>query len=323
MKQDVGKENVVNLFSDLERQQDFQFKQDGSDGGQNIYAARYKGIYLNNTITNRINNTNIENGIIAGMPGAARYMFPERFRKGNRQMINRFFSATMHYNHMAWKSISGVAPQLIAIIPENINDSSASAVSATFEPKIAFYKGVVAKADYGGWRWIGDPNGGGFGVPTYAYPASEAFDLPFMFSVNYGHLGEQDPVLSYCPQRINTNDVPGLMQTYFLKRLAIMRHGKQYRPWTRLGVSDFTDWLHRNVLILGNGLYYLMEIGGFNPLSDNAAQCTMWKVAYPDADDLANCYPSTASMNGDASLGQFDLRYAPLLLYPTDIPQVL
>lgn len=318
-KQDVSKENVVTLFSESERQLDFQYKQDGSDGGQNIFAARYKGIYLNNTVSSKVNNTNIDNGIIAGVPGAARYMFPNRFRKGAKQMTNRFFSATMHYIHKAWDNISGAgspAPQLIAIIPENINDSSASAVSQTFEPKIAYYKGPLTIADIGGWRWIGDPKA------PYAEVTATSFELPLMFSVNYGTGGENDPVLSYSDQKINGVIVPGLLRTFFLKRLAIMRHGRQYKPWIRLNNGDMINWLHREPIILNGAKYYLIGVEQYDPLSDDSSKCIMWKVVEPEKTDTDNIYPSEDSLNGATLLGQFDLRYAPLVLFNTDIPQI-
>lgn len=318
-KQDLSKESVMSLFSESERQLDMQFKQDGSDGGQNIYAARYRGIYLNNTVTNRINNTNIDNGIFAGVPGAARYMFPMRFRKGNKQMTNRFFSATMHYVHKSWKGVNvstDPAPQLIAIFPESINDSSGSAITQTFEPKIAFYKGVGLTSVQGGWRWIGDP------AAPYSEMAATAFELPLMFAVNYGTGGENDPVLTYCDQKINGNIVPGLMRNFFLKRLAIMRSGKQYKTYMRVNNGDMTNWLHRERIIINGAIYNLISVDNYNPLSDNPALCTFWKDVQPLESDQDAIYPSADALNGVSILGQFDLRYAPLILYNTDLPQV-
>jgi hypothetical protein len=318
-KQDLSKEQVVNLFSDTERQLDFQFKQDGSDGGQNIYAARFRAIYLNNTITNKINNTNIDNGIQAGVPGAARYMFPMRFRKGSKQLTNNFFSATMHYNHKSWKGINGAgspAPQLICIFPDNINDSSAGAVTQTFEPKIAYYKGPQVIAVAGGWRWIGDP------AAPYSEVVATSYQLPLMFAVNYGAGGESDPVLSYCDQMINGNVAPGLLKAFFLKRLAIMRHGKQYSTWMNLDAGDMINWLHRERIIIQGGGYNLIGIEQYNPLSDSSAKCVLWKVVNPEQRDVNNTYPSAEALAGTAILSQFDIRYAPLLLFTTDIPQV-
>ena len=318
MKQDLSKVNTVSMYSDTERQFDFQFKQDGSDGGQNIYAARYKSIYLNNNIRSAINNTNSQNGIVAGVPGAARYMFPQRFKKGARQLVNRFFSATMHYKHAAWGNLYGVAPQLITIFPENINDSSASAVTQIFEPKLAFYKGMCDPEFYGGWRWIGDK------AAPYGEAMAISFPLPFMFSVNYGFTGEADPVLTYSDQLINGNIAPGLVKNYYLRRLAIMRNGRQLKPWITLSLGEFTDWMHNNKIIINDALYHLIRIENYNPLSDESCQCILWKVESPEQRDLDSIYPSAESVEGSVPagyLGQFDLRYEKLLLFGTDIPQ--
>lgn len=320
-KQDISKENVMDLFTGSERQFDLSFKGDGSDGGQNIYAARYKAIYLNNKIINPVNNTNPENGIISAIPGASRYMFPQRFQKGSRSMVNRFFSATMHYNHEPWKGLldrSYPAPQLITIFPENINDSSASAVTQTFEPKIAFYKGYVGidPAVYGNWRWVGDPNA------PYGASASISFNLPLMFSVFYGYLGQNEPVLSYCDQMINGNVTAGLMKTYFLKRFATMRNGKLYKPWMSLNLGDVINWEHRNTIIINGSLYHLINIDGYKPLTDDSAQCTFWKVTNPEQADIDNSFPSAASLGGATILAQYDLKYNQLLLFNSDLPQV-
>lgn len=320
-KQDVNKENILQLFSDSERQYDFAFKGDGSDGGQNIYAARNKAIYLNNKVINPRNDTNLENGILSGIPGASRYMFPERFKQGTRQMTNRFFSATMHYNHTAWKGLSDPsypAPQLITIIPENINDSSASAVTQTFEPKIAFYKGNygIDPAVYGGWKWIGDP------ADPYTGATVTSFNLPLMFSVFYGYNGETEPVLSYGDQMINGNVVAGLMKSYFLKRMATMRAGKLYKAWMNLNLGDMIDLEHRNTIIIDGTLYHLIGIENYNPLSDSSALCTLWKATDPDQRDIDSCFPSADSLGGATILTQFDLKYGKLLLFNTDIPQV-
>ena len=327
---------------------------DGSDGGQNIYAARYKAIYLNNKLINPVNNTNTENGITSAIPGASRYMFPERFKKGARQLTNNFFSATLHYKHTKWNNINQLlggtpfTPQLIVIIPENINDSSASAITQTFEPKIAFYSGQQPQGAVGGWRWQGDPIGRGYdaagiGIPTYNDPSdvivnaagtqplsvsrSIGFELPYMFSVDYtGWVGTAPgtlaPVLSYSDQLINGVVKAGLMKTFFLKRLAKIRNGRQYVTYMRLGLGDVIDWEHRNSIIIDGAIYHLIVVTDYNPVSDDSASCTFWMAANPDATDVANCYPSpTSILTNPSSLPQFDLKYAPLLLFQTDLPQ--
>lgn len=335
-KLDVSKLNQNIHFKDAERQFDFSFKNDGSDGGQNLFTARYKGIYLNNlrgTQTNGINNTNNNNGIIAAVPGSSRYMFPRVFPSGNKQQTNRFFSSVMHYKHSPWFNINeltggspsdNVTPQLIAIIPENINDSSASAVTQTFEPKMAFYSGKESSLNVGGWRYIGNPatpyvDGG--------TPNAIGFQLPYMFAVDYTGTagtspGTMAPILTYCDQNINGVVKAGLMKTFFLRRLAIMRTGKQCKMWMRLTLGDMTDWLHQNPIIINGDTYHLIAIDNYNPLSDDSCLCTFWKVANPSQVDLDNIYPSSTSiLTSPSILPQFDLKYAKLLLYMSDLPQ--
>jgi hypothetical protein len=320
-KQDLSKESTTLLFSETERQLDMQFKQDGSDGAQNIYTARYKGVNLNNVTTNRINGNAIDNGIYASVPGAARYMFPSRFRQGTRQMVNRFFSATMHYRHEAWRNIFGAspltpAPQLITIFPESINDSSGSAITQTYEPKIAYYKGFGDPIVDGGWKWKGDP------AAPYTGATLTSFPLPLMFAVNYGTGGENDPALTYCDQKINGTTATGLLRNFFLKRMAIMRNGKQYKTYVSLKAGDMTNWLHRERIIINGATYTLIGIENYNPISDTAAQCILWKEVQPEAEDSNAIYPSPLALTGATSLTQFDLRYAPLLVFNSDIPQV-
>ena len=330
-KQDLSKRNVMQQFSDYNRQIDFTFKQDGSDGAQNIWAARYKGIYLNNNINSQVNNTNIENGIIAGVPGASRYMLPNRFQRGNTQKTNRFFSALMHYNETAWNSIGGVSPQLPCIFPENISDSSAGTVTQIFVPKIAWYKGQAQpQSEVGGWYYIGIPNDPTAGtddygnyLPTYGPSLAATFLLPQMFAVNYNSYGADDPVLTYCDQNNGGTVRKGLMRQFFLPRLALMRNGQLHLPWVHLNLRDITNWEHRECIIIGSSIYALIGIDNYKPLSDDSTQCKMWRVVPPEQTDLDNSYPSQSSiLDAPALLSQFDLRYSPLLMYQTDIPQV-
>jgi hypothetical protein len=325
-KMDWTKESRMLLFNSCERQIDFNFKQDGSDGGQNIYAARYKGVYLNNTVKPKVNtNLAVENSIISGVPGAARYVLPNRFSKGNKQMQNAFFSATMHYRHQPWANYTdgfvsngGFPPQLITIFPENINDSSASAVTATFEPKIAFYHGQTYRSGFS-WYFPWE------GLPLNT-PIATAF--PLMYSVFYNNIDSPNtcPVLTYCDQKVldNTTQVvrQGLVRLFHLQRLATMRNGQLYEPFLRLNLTDITNWEHRESLIINTAIYALINIDNFKPASDESTQCTMWKIAKQMQTDLDNLYPSTDSLNYNAILSQYDLKYAQLLLFQTDIPQV-
>lgn len=317
-KQDLTKNNVIELFSGVERQLDFAFKQDGSDGGQNIYAGRYKGIYLNNVISEFSNNTNLSNGINNAVPGASRYLFPDRFQWGSQTKTNRFFSATMHYNATQWQSIDGVAPQLVAIIPENVSNTSAADISQTFQPKICYYKGLGS--GIGKYIWGGDPTiSASHTTPDTPFPQN----IPLLFAVNYGPNGQYDPVLSYCDQKINGVQVAGFMNRHFLTRLAIMRNGKLYSPWMHLNLNDITNWEHREGIIIKGARYYLVGIDNYKPLTDESTKCKLWKFTPASQIDVDNSFPSSSSvMTSPAVLDQYDLKYAPLLLYTTDLPQL-
>ncbi len=329
-KQDLNKENSIENFCNASRQTDYSMKQDGSDGGQNIWAARYKGAYLNNVIKPRINNTNIDNGIIAGVPGASRYMLPDRFAKGNVQKANRFFSPCMHYREVGWNQLGGPtwpAPQFITIFPENINDSSASAVTQVFEPKIAFFKGLMDPAAFGGWRWNGDP-----ASPYPDYLAVRS--IPIMFGVNYNDYaglyigGDKDPVLTYSDQLVyDASGAPvisqGLMSKFHLPRLAIMRNGQIKHAYMRLNLRDVTNFGQRNCVKVGNGLFAIIAINEYKPFTDDSCEVVMWKIANIEQTDLDNSYPSQTSITtSPLILAQYDLRYAQLLLYVSDIPTV-
>jgi len=336
-KRDVSKAEYTENFRNYEKQIDFSFKQDGSDGGQNIFTARYKGLNMSKVVKGRIQEKSgrIDNGLVAAVPAASRYMLTDRFLQGNRQKSNGFFSATMHYKHTIWKAIGGAswpAPQLICIIPENINDSSASAVTQTFEPKIAFYSGLKDPAGFGGWRWIGDPSSP---YTDGGSPSAIAFYLPFMFSVNYNDTaivaggGNKDPILSYSDQYVFDNTgapvvAEGLMKKYFLRRLAIMRNGQLYNTNMRLNLNDICNFEHREILKVDNSMYALINIDGYEPLNDDSCKCTMWKYVSATDVDIANCYPSNDSITTNPTIltNPYDLKYAQLLLFMTDIPQV-
>lgn len=327
-KRDRNKESKMSLFNNMERQLDFNLKQDGSDGGQNIWSARYKGAYLNNVVKSTLNNTNIENGIIAGVPGASRYMLPNRFSKGNRQITNSFFSATMHVPFPQWNNINGAGsptPQLICIFPENTSGSSSDAITQIFEPKLAYYAGQQSALGVGSFRWVGNPANPYTDGGT---PSAIGFNLPYMFAVDYsGYVntvpGQVAPVLSYSDENINGTQVKGLMSQFYLQRLAIMRNGQLYMPNMRLNLNDICNWEHQEALLIENSFYALIGIEEYNPLSDESCECTMWKIVTPQQVDLDNSFPSsTAILTNPPTLPQYDLRYARLLLYPTDLPQI-
>lgn len=288
-KIDLSKENTVRLFSDGEREQIFGFADDASDGGVKILEERFS-IKL----------------------GTAKYLLSERFKKGIRERRNRFFTPVAHFVANQWKNITGVAPQIIAIVPENLGTTSERFVEETaFSPKLAWYKGLVSRNTYGGWKWDGDATGAG----------DTTKDLPYMFAVNYKANGELDPVLTYCDQNINGVFARGLLQRFWLPRLSIMEYGRKYQAWLSLNNKDVQNALHREKILLAGGLWLLYDIENYNPLNGESTQCTLWKYVPPAQSNVAAVYPSqTSVITQPTALPSADIKYTRSLLLNSDLP---
>lgn len=295
-KLDQSKLNINELYSEAEKELIFEFKDEGNDGGLNKFRGRY----------------NVD-------PGSSKYLFPDRFKVGKKTMTNRFFAPVVHVNYDQWKDITGVSPQLIVIVPENISNTSANEAEEFFQPRIAYYKGKMPRATYGGWNFQPDPS------DPISYPIEEDNDFPYLFAVNYKNGGENDPVLTYNDQLITTASDglvgKGLMRRFFLPRLAIMRYGKLMRFWMHLDNNDVANWLHREGLHIDGSLYYLIGIDSYKPLLEESTQCVLWKFTNPTQADLDACYPSNSSVVNAVLTGGVDMKYAKLILLNTDLPK--
>lgn len=274
-------ENELILFSEYQRELVFKFQDDTNDGGLKKVQDR--------------NQTTI---------GMAKYVLPERYKSEKKDHENRFYSPVMHYEHKKFQYVTGVAPQLIAIIPENISNTSSSESENIYNPKRVWYKGNVT--GYGGWQFNG---------VTYN-------TLPYMFAVNYKPGGENDPVLSYSDQLIGGVIAKGLLKKFFLQRMAILRNGRRYAPINiMLNNYDVANFLHRESIIIDNMEYLLTSIQDYNPLApDQSTVCNMWEywpVATRDAD---NSYPSIQSVQNAGITNSFDIKFWPHLLLTSDIP---
>lgn len=268
-KVDLSKEHTLELFSDYEREFIIKFKDDPQDGGLKKIQDR--------------NQTTI---------GLAKYLLPERFKSGKKELENRFFAPTMHVDHDDFKYITGVSPQLIAIIPENISNTSSSESENVFQPKMAWYKGLTSGV--GGWKFNGT---------VYQ-------NLPFMFSVNYKAGGENDPVFSYADQKIGGAIGTGLMKKFFWQRLAIYRHGRRYNPiYLMLKNVDVCNYLHRESIIIENVEYLLTSIRQYNPIDQQSTACSMWMFAPVTERDKENTYPSIKSIQDSVTANSFDVKY--------------
>lgn len=288
-KADLSKEWIMDSFSDGEREQIIKFKDDSNDGLLKVVQDR-------NQIT----------------LAAAKYVMPERFKAGNKERENRFFGATMHYEVDQFKvlgtgSNAGIAPQMICIIPENISNTSNSESANTFLPKSAYYKGLVTGV--GAWKWDG----------------TVRQDYPFLFAVNYKDGGHNDPILSYCDEKINSGAGfilgKGLFKRFFWQRFAIMRNGQWYTVYMRLKNNDVAGQLHREYKSLKGHRWELVNIDNYQPLREDSTQCLIrkWTPILPA--DLANTFPSQDSViNADVSANSLDIKYNVLKCLTSDIP---
>jgi hypothetical protein len=291
-KQDLSKESEAELFRDIEQEMVFRYKDDSNDGGAKVFNER-------------------ESQIAA----AAKFIFPDRFKSGKKEQENRFFAPTMHVEMEAWRqfTLGAVAPQIIALVPENISNTSASATENKFVPRVAYYKGIDL---YGGEFVNGRFNFNGEvvgGVGSYVVPS--------MFAVNYKKGGEHDPILSYGDQKVNNVLCHGIMRRFYLPRLAIMSYGKRLKAWYNLTTGDVTNFYHREPILLNYALYHLFNIYGYKPLTDESTQCLLWKYFPVTLEDSNRCYPSISSVLTGLKLNSTDITYKPLLLLQSDIPQ--
>jgi hypothetical protein len=280
-KVDLSEASELVLFSDYERELIFKFRDDSNDGGLKKVQDR--------------NQTTV---------GMAKYILPERYKADKKEQENRFYSPVMHYNHENFKFITGTAPQLIAIIPENISNTSSSESENTYNPKRAYYKGNVP--GYGGWKF------NGINYST----------LPFMFAVNYKPGGHNDPVLSYSDQLIGGVIAPGLMKKFFIQRMANLRGGRRYNPiFFRLNNYDISNFLHRESIIIDGIEYFLDSIRDYDPMSDDSTACGLTMLTPVGAIDVNNSYPSIQSIQAGGTQSSFDVKYWSHLLLTSDIPK--
>lgn len=298
-KKDHSKETELELYRDIEQNLVYKFKDDSNDGGVKVLNVR-----------------------TATIAGSSLYQFPSRFNSGKKENENRFFAPTAHVEMTQWSQFSngGAAPQVIALIPENISNTSADASEYKFQPRIAFYKGVDL--------YNGEYVNGRFNFNGHVTSGAGDYVVPSMFTVNYKKGGEFDPVLAYNDQNVpslnNTKGVVvhGLMRRFFLQRMAIMRYGKRVKAWYNLTTGDITNFYHREAIVQDNAIYHLFNIYGYMPLKEVSTQCQLWKF-YPITQvDSDNCFPSLSSVGTGVLIGGGkDTIYSKLMLLQTDIPQ--
>jgi hypothetical protein len=282
-KQDISKESTLDNYSDAERELIFRHKDDSNDG-----------------ILKKIQDRN------ANKVALGKYVFPSRFKTGKKEIENRFFSPVMHYDVEQWKAITGTAPQMVVLVPENISNTSREEAQNTFSPKSCYYKGLVSGM---GWKFDGD----------------DQTSFPFMFAVNYKPGGENDPILSYSDEKIGTDPTyvvgKGLLRRFYLQRMAVMRNGQYYTTHFRLNNYDVMNFLHREHVACRGQRWELVEVNQYKPLKEESTSCFLRKWAPVNADDDANVFPSSVAVLDTPGSNAFDIKYSRLLCLPSDIPK--
>lgn len=285
-KEDLSKIWNIENYADIEKELLMRYKEDTNDGIFKLIRDR---------------NTN--------SLGTAKYVFPERFKTGEKIRENRFYGTTMHYDVTQWAilgtgSNSDITPQIVCIIPENISNTSADASENTFLPKSCYYKGFVTGA--GAWRFDGEV------LQTY----------PYMFAVNYQLGGEDDPILSYSDENISGVIGKGLLKRFYWQRLAIMRNGQRYtESYFRLNNSDVANNLHREFKSYQGQKWELIQINGYRPLVEESTKCLLYKWSPIIQKDLESTYPSSISVLTDDVQGVLDIKYSQLKCLVSDIPK--
>jgi hypothetical protein len=288
-KEDLSKEWTPQNFSDYEREVFFKFKDDGGDGILKIIQDR--------------NVTKV---------AQSKYVLTNRFKQGKKEVENRFFAPTMHYEADQFKALGtgsnvGISPQFICIIPENVSNTSNSESSNTFLPKIAFYKGSITGV--GAWKWDG----------------TTLQNFPFMFAVNYKVGGKDDPILSYSDERIKgtSGDVvgKGLLTRFFVQRMAIIRNGQWYNVWMRLVSSDVANQIHREFKSFRGQRWELVQIKDYKPLLPDSTSCLIRRWVPVEQRDADNIFPSNDNVLGNNPVPDpFDIKYVALKCLVSDVP---
>lgn len=272
-KQDLLKKSTLSLYRDYARQLTFKYKDDSQDGILKVVQDRYQ-VKI----------------------GAGKFAFPERFINEKKDFENRFFSPLMHCDMQMFKDITGVAPQMIVLVPENRANTSESEAESQFTPKIAFYKGNITGV--GGWQ-----------LDSHNYS-----EYPYMFAVNYKSGGESDPILNYNDELIAGVIGKGLLKRFFWQRLAIMRNGQWYETYFHLNNYDVQNTYHREHKMCRGQRWELIKINGYRPLVEEETKCNLRKWAPISQYENENTFPSVDMLTAYPLYSadhEFDLRYNP------------
>lgn len=202
-----------------------------------------------------------------------RYAYPTgRFRRGENRSENPFFAKTAHiFDNAVMHSTSTKTPQ-IPLIQKEVYPFAVSFQDGhgDYAPRILWFAGRRSGLD---------------GLVNLEDLA--AYDFPAAFMVNYNDTTGLDPSLAFANETLadETTVAPGLMQRFHLQRLKRLEVGKMLTEWVLWRDLDITGLDFRKKLLIGDALFLLQRIDGYQPLSNGSTETELLHDAIPDDDD--------------------------------------
>lgn len=204
-----------------------------------------------------------------------RYTYPSgRFRKGETRVENPFFAKTMHvFENAIMHATSTKTPQIPLIQKERYGVAvSFEDDRGEYEPRLLWFAGRRSGLDgYVNLEDLGQ------------------YDFPAAFMVNYNDTTGLDPSLSFANETLidGETEAPGLMQRFHLQRLKRLEVGKILTEWVLWRDLDITSLDFRKKILIGDALFLLQKIDGYQPLSNGSTETALLYDAIPDSDDAA------------------------------------
>ncbi len=231
----------------------FKWATDG-DTEQAIEEGENKGIYQANYILQ--DNTFID--------------------KDNTKEV-RFWAKTIHINDNLIQSDpsvvgSDIAPLVPLIFPQNYQDDD-EALEANFKvkPRIMHFMGQRGGVD--GYIQVD-------GVGDIEYPAC--------FFVNYNDLTGLDPSLSFANETINSFEVAGLLDTFYIHEMVTLSNAKRLKDWLVWSNLMLNKLTFRDTILLDSVRYIIEEIQDKDPTQEESVKTVLMPHVLAKTEDLQN-----------------------------------
>lgn len=219
----------------------------------------------------------LEAGYEVDLLGSA-YVFEDDGTEEEGNQNTDFFAKAVHIQDTeVAHPDSAVAPQFVLQYDDNFYDRDNAHDETSFDPPptILYFAGRRSGKD--GWVKL-----------KTVTDADLKYDFPAAFQVNYNDTSGFDPSLSFGNERLNNGMVvPGLVQTFHLHRLAILRNNLKLTVSLQLSVADYLRFGFADIYLLDGVRYTLNEITGFRLSANGVATVELLPqgVAYVEDKD--------------------------------------